>query len=135
MSKKPTMTPLLTQEQFETLYKTAVLKRPIMIYFTASWCGPCQRLDWEFLQEEFPDLPVYKCDIDENKYTPGYCGIKSIPNFIMMNPAKELTQFQSSDTAKIASWIQRTLTAYEDSMTHGDSPKVISYGDSKKPRK
>jgi hypothetical protein len=69
----------------------------------------------------------------------------------MMNPAKELTQFQSSDTAKIASWIQRTLTAYEDSegdspkvisygdspkvISHGDSPKVISHGDSKKPRK
>lgn len=103
-----TQIPLQTQEEFETLYK-GDLKAPILIYFTASWCGACKRLDWEFLSQEFPDLPVYICDIDQNKYTPGYCGIRSIPNFVLMPPSKKLENLQSSDTAKVASWLYKNL--------------------------
>lgn len=103
------MIPLQTQEEFETLYKDTVLKSPILIYFTASWCGACKRLDWDFLKEEFPDVPIYICDIDQNKYTPGYCGVRSIPNFVLMPPSKKLEQFQSSETAKVATWLYKSL--------------------------
>lgn len=105
------MIPLQTQEQFETMYTKDTLPGPVLIYFTASWCGACTRLDWNFLLEEFPGLPVYKCDIDENKYTPGYCGVKSIPNFIIMSPDKKLEQLQSSDTAKVATWINKNIVS------------------------
>ena len=103
------MIPLQTQEEFETLYKDTVLKSPILIYFTASWCGACKRLDWDCLKEEFPDVPIYICDIDQNKYTPGYCGVRSIPNFVLMPPSKKLEQFQSSETAKVATWLYKSL--------------------------
>ena len=103
------MIPLQTQEQFETMFK-GELAGPVLLYFTAGWCSACKRLDWEFLNEEFPQLPVYKCDIDENKYTPGYCGVRSIPAFLLMNPDKKLDNLQSSDTAKVAAWINKNLT-------------------------
>ena len=106
------MIPLQSQEQFETIYKSK-LEEPILIYFTASWCGACKRLDWKFLNEEFPDLKVYKCDVDENKYTPGYCGVRSIPNFVFMPLNKKLQQLQSSETAKVAAWIFKNLTTEE----------------------
>jgi thioredoxin-like negative regulator of GroEL len=106
----PAMIPLQTQEQFETLYsKDYKLEEPILIYFTASWCGACKRLDWDFLKEEFPNLNVYKCDVDENKYTPGYCGVRSIPSFVFMPPNKQLQTLQSSETAKVAAWISKNL--------------------------
>lgn len=100
---------------FESMYAptdpSQVLKEPVLIYFTASWCGACKRLDWEFLLEEFPTLKVFKCDVDENKYTPGFCSIRSIPNFVMLGPGekKASAPFQSSDTAKVATWIQTSL--------------------------
>jgi len=103
------MIPLQTQEEFETLYKETTLKTPILIYFTASWCGACKRLDWNFLKEEFPDVPVYICDIDQNKYTPGYCGVRSIPSFVLMPPSKKLEQLQSSETSKVATWLYSNL--------------------------
>jgi len=105
------MIPLQTQEQFEAMYTKDTLEAPILIYFTADWCGACKRLDWEFLNEEFPELPVYKCDIDKNKYTAGYCGVRSIPGFILMTPDKKLENLQSSETAKVATWINKNLTS------------------------
>ena len=101
------MIPLQTQEQFEAMY--AKVESPILVYFTANWCGACKRLDMEFIHEEFPDLPIYKCDIDENKYTPGYCGVKSIPAFIFMTPEKKLENLQSSNTAAVATWINKNI--------------------------
>lgn len=103
------MIPLQTQEQFEAMY--AKVESPILVYFTANWCGACKRLDMEFIHEEFPDLPIYKCDIDENKYTPGFCGVKSIPNFVLLKagtPAK-VENLQSSNTAAVATWINKNL--------------------------
>ena len=103
--------PLPTHELFEAMY--ADTKEPTLIYFTADWCGACKRVDWDFLLEEFPDLSVYRCDVDVNKYTPGFCGVRSIPSFILLLPgSKQVTPlFQSADTAKIATWIMTTLKA------------------------
>jgi len=87
-------------------------KENALIYFTASWCGACKSIDMGFILEEFPNLKVYKCDIDENKYTGGFCGVRSIPNFVLLHPGKVLKgPFQSMSTAKVASWVHSNLQA------------------------
>jgi len=109
------MIPLPSQEEFEALY-TSELKTPLIIYFTASWCGPCRGVDKKFLEAEFSKVPMYICDVDTNTYTPGFCGVRSIPSFLMMKPAiKPQTKntivgpYQNSKTAEIAAWIQANL--------------------------
>jgi hypothetical protein len=94
---------------FEAMF--ADTKEHALIYFTADWCGACKRVDWEFLLEEFPALKIYRCDVDVNKYTAGFCGVRSIPSFVMLLPgSKQATSvFQASDTAKIAAWIMTTI--------------------------
>ena len=102
--------PLQTHEQFEEMYTGNSNGKPVLIYFTADWCGACKRVDWDFILEEFPDLPVYKCDVDANKYTPGFCGVRSIPSFVMIKGAKQVEgPIQTNETAKIASWIHQNL--------------------------
>jgi thioredoxin-like negative regulator of GroEL len=103
------MIPLRTQEEFEYLYREKTLKSSVLIYFTATWCEACKRINWSFIQEEFPNLTIYKCDIDENKYTPGFCQVKSIPHMLMMAPSKKLENLVSSDTAKVSAWINKQL--------------------------
>lgn len=100
---------LPSQEFFESLIK----KNPpiphapiIIILFTASWCGPCKRLDKDFLVSLSDKIKWYICDVDENDYTPGYCGIKGIPAFLAIVNGQVQPLFVSSDTIKVAEWMK-----------------------------
>ncbi len=101
------MIPLQTQAQFEDLLKQEDKgnKGCVIVYFTASWCGACKRLDLDALQAYNTDVRWYKCDIDENKYTLGYCGLKSIPSFAFIKDGKFLGKFSSSNTVLVRDMI------------------------------
>jgi thioredoxin 1 len=100
------MIPLETQEQFESLLNPAN-KNPeaVVIYFTASWCGACTKLDHDLIQKSIPEVTWYKCDIDQNKYTLGYCGLQKIPSFAIIKNSKFLGKFTSSDTSTVIEMI------------------------------
>ena len=96
------MTPLETQEQFESLLNVSNKNPPqVVVYFTAPWCGACTRLNHEEIQVSNPNIVWYKCDIDQNKYTLGYCGLKQIPSFVFIKDSKFLGKFTSSNTAAV----------------------------------
>lgn len=96
------MIPLENQELFESLLN-ANNKNPeqVVIYFTASWCGACTRLNHQEIQAVNPNIVWYKCDIDQNKYTLGYCGLKQIPSFVIIKKSKFFGKFTSSDTQTV----------------------------------
>ena len=103
------MIPLPSQEFFESLIKKNPPKPhdPVaIILFTASWCGPCKRLDKDFLVGLSDKIKWYICDIDENDYTFGYCGGKSIPAFLAIVNGNAQPLFVSSDTMKVAQWMK-----------------------------
>ena len=102
------MMPLQSQAQFEELLvqDSKANKGGAVVYFTASWCGACKRLDLNAIQESNKDVRWYKCDVDENKYTLGYCGLKSIPSFAFIKDGKFLGKFQSSNTEAVTELIQ-----------------------------
>ena len=92
MGKPTKMIPLLTQAQYENLIRRNNPKVPenkvynprVGIAFGAEWCGPCRRLDKDAIADATPEVQWYYCDIDENDYTPGYCGIRGVPAFVMI---------------------------------------------------
>jgi thioredoxin 1 len=104
------MIPLQTQEMFEELIKPInSLGKPaakaVIVYFTASWCGACQRLNLEALQKQNMEVVWYKCDVDVNKYTLGYCGLTKIPSFVFIKDGKFLGKFTSSDNNMVSEMI------------------------------
>lgn len=101
------MIPLLTQLQFEELLKSN--EKAIVVYFTAPWCGACTRLDLDKIEKVNTDIVWYKCDIDINKYTLGYCGLTKIPSFAFIKDGKFLGKFTSSDTAMVIDMVEESF--------------------------
>lgn len=105
------MTPLLNQEAFEVLLGKVPTENPIpslsVVYFTATWCKACKRLDLAEIQNVLPSATWFKCDIDVNDYTAGYCGIRSIPSFLVIREKKVMGQLNDSRTEKVVEWLKR----------------------------
>ena len=108
------MIPLQTQLHFEDFLKPLTPEgkpnsNAIVVYFTAPWCGACKRLDLQYLETFREDIVWYKCDIDVNKYTLGYCGLSKIPSFAFIQNGKFLGKFTSSDTNVVSGMIEESF--------------------------
>jgi hypothetical protein len=60
----------------------------------------------DFLVGLSDKIKWYECDIDENDYTPGYCGVKGIPAFLAIVNGNAQPLYVQSDTMKVAQWIK-----------------------------
>ena len=61
--------------------------KPAIVDFTASWCGPCQRIApiLEELATEYNDkIVIYKVDTDKEKELSMAMGIQSLPTIVFI---------------------------------------------------
>lgn len=66
---------------------------PVLIDFTATWCGPCKALAPiidRLAQNYGPRLKVMKLDIDDSPETPARFGIRGVPTVIVFKGGKEV---------------------------------------------
>jgi thiol:disulfide interchange protein len=87
-------------------------KKPVLLYFTASWCGPCQRMKgatWSDAEVEAKlkgYVPV-KVDIDRERATAESYQIDAVPTFVVLdaqgNTTKRATSFMPAD--EFLAWI------------------------------
>jgi thioredoxin-like negative regulator of GroEL len=105
------MKPLISHVEFEQLIGLQQpdpgVKLPFftVIYFTAGWCGACRSLDLDAIEKAVPGANWLKCDIDQNDYTPGYCGVRSIPTFLIVHNKKVVGTLTSNNTQKVIEWV------------------------------
>lgn len=81
------------QEIMGTNFEEAVLKskKPVLVDFNATWCGPCRMLKpiLEQVAEERGDVTVVGIDIDENMDLAESYGVFSIPCLILFKEGAE----------------------------------------------
>merc|ERR1712093_97301 len=75
----------------------------LVVDFTASWCGPCQRIAPVFvaLAAEMPEVKFVKVDVDENEETAGACGIQAMPTFQFYKGCSKVHEFSGASEEKI----------------------------------
>jgi hypothetical protein len=111
------MLPLDTQLELEQLLGKAevpageTLPAVACIYFTARWCSACKKLDLPAIEAATPGVTWYKCDVDINTYSPGFCGVRSIPSFMLVLNKRPVGPITSSDTEKVVAWIGEQLAS------------------------
>lgn len=117
-----------TQEEFETYwFGTAPVTKPasvraadqaFLVWFSATWCGPCKRLDMDKVEAAAKEagVPLWKVEQTVNSYTAGYCDIRSLPTFALMVPKKIVGTLCSSDTDAVVSWIGAVASTPVDKM-------------------
>jgi thioredoxin 1 len=74
----------ITENEFESMVLGSEL--PVLIDFTAAWCGPCKmvsRLVEELASEWSGKARVYKMDVDTNPNVPVQYGVMGIPALLL----------------------------------------------------
>ena len=106
---------LMNQVELEQLLGLQESAEPVpdfaVIYFTATWCGACRSLDLDRLERTVFQPTWYKCDVDQNQYSPGYCNVRAIPTFVVIYNKKVQDTLQHNNTDKVIEWLQGHVKA------------------------
>jgi thioredoxin len=101
----------LTDDTFQNALATA--KTPILVDFSATWCGPCKALAPtidKVAAEYAGKLEVYKVDIDSAQETAASFGILSVPTVIFFKGGKEVDRFQGNiDIRAVKTHVDKVL--------------------------
>jgi len=99
----------------EAVFETEVLKStiPVMVDFTAVWCGPCKLLDpvvTQLSQDWNGKVKIVKLDVDENSNIAMQYGVMGVPTLILFvngSPVQRLSGYQPKDriVSKFGSYI------------------------------
>merc|ERR1711977_22673 len=103
---------LATKAEFDKLLTDSGDKL-VVVDFTASWCGPCQRIAPVFqkLQEEMTEIVFVKVDVDENEETAAACGIQAMPTFQFYKSGAKVHEFSGASEEKIREAIAKLAAA------------------------
>ncbi len=69
--------------------------KPVLVDFTASWCGPCRQLAPiidQVAEELGADAIVGKLDIDEAPVTAGKFGVRGVPTVMVFRGGERAEQ-------------------------------------------
>lgn len=114
----------LTQPFLENLVTTRTPPFLVVVYFTAKWCGPCQKVGLQRIVNLRKDIQWMVCDVDTNDYSAGYCQVRSIPAWIAFVRGKPLPLLQSSDDREVCMWLSRLPTNLESPASAAATPAI-----------
>jgi len=108
-----------------TLSQAAAEHKPALVFFTASWCGPCQMMVRSTLpepavQQALSNFTRVAIDIDEQHDLASQHGIEAVPTFLLLTSAGDEvlrnTGFQAADD--FVPWLTNGLSSAREAALH-----------------
>lgn len=88
--------------------------KPVLLYFTASWCGPCQRMKGETwsdagVEAKLKEYVPVKIDIDHDPATTAQYQVAAVPTMILLDAQGEVTKQITGgmNASEFLAWIGR----------------------------
>ena len=101
----------VTDETFNTEVKQSPL--PVIVAFTAEWCGPCQRVApiLEELAVQFTGLvKIVKINMDESPNAGVELGVRTIPALFIFKDGEAISNKVGSATkTDLQDWIKEAI--------------------------
>lgn len=99
----------------------ALIKRPetsTLVDFTATWCGPCQRIKPTFHalaeQHQIPDLFEFvTVDVDDLADSAAHAGIRAMPTFQVWKNGEKVQEIVGGSTQGLTELVQRIAADYK----------------------
>ncbi|KAK9745210.1 Thioredoxin [Popillia japonica] len=83
------------------------MSRLVVVDFTATWCGPCQRIAPVFQQlaTKYVKAIFLKVDVDKCQETAAAQGVSAMPTFIFYRNRTKVDRLQGADPTALESKI------------------------------
>lgn len=89
--------------------------RPVLVDFSAGWCGPCQALApilEDVAAAEAERLSVVKLDVDANPETATRYGVRGLPTLLLFKDGEPIANHVGMlPKARLKDWINNSLQA------------------------
>lgn len=82
--------------------------KPVVVDFTASWCGPCKSIApfFEELAAKYPEVEFVKIDVDELEDVAAECGISAMPTFQVYSNGVKVSEMTGADKDKLSALVK-----------------------------
>jgi thioredoxin len=118
---------LVKSENWQLLYNS---DKKIIVDFTATWCGPCQRIAPLFkeLSTQYKDILFLKVDVDEFEDIVEEMNISCMPTFLFLKNKNIIYKLEGGDDMKLKTYttiFNEYIDQNSDSNGSSDSEKLI----------
>lgn len=96
--------------------------RLVVVDFTATWCGPCQRIAplFDQLPNKYPRAVFLKVDVEKCQETAAAQGVSAMPTFIFYRNKTKIDRLQGADIQALEAKIQQHIGSAADEQTGED---------------